>query len=539
MKREFDAWVLADAQVWEEAKGILETDDTNHQITLVLQSTTSTVHLDEQQDATDWRALQVLACGLCGTDVASCHGYLPFSFPMVIGHELVVADVEEGSRYLVEINASHASQNHPDQHHCGWCQQRSIPGISDAQIHCPARRTVGIDRMIGGLCPFVLLPRGNLIPIPSECPLSPSILCLCEPLAAAIQAIHTTSFQESDRVAVLGPRRLGMLLIAAFTAMKAESQSDQRPSRFRSLDTTTLTALHRHDDLLQMALELGADETMDTRKLDDEKLHYDIVYDCTGTQSGFESAARLARREVHLKSTCGSDCFGCKEWTAFVVDELSLFAWSPQAPCAWKDFRFTPLMTAEDMIPPLESGPRIFHVYCSPSVELHCWASLEAMKEASGDTVQFHVDEPSVALDRVMRLGSNPPKVWGSPFPRYDVALISSLAELDRVVRPDPIGHVGVSLVRSRMPVILCPPDDVTHFPSLLERRLHEGLVVRTSRCGSLPEALRLLSENTGLAGLLQKHLISHYFSFQQAPEAVRMAQEKECTKAVVCLDIV
>ena len=324
-----------------------------------------------------------------------------------------------------------------------------------------------------------------------------------------------------------------MLLIAAFSAMRSECL---RGDQDNPLATCTLAALHRHEDLLQMGIALGADQAIDIRKKTDQELDFDIVFDCTGTQSGFEVAAKRARREVHLKSTCGSDCFGCKEWTAFVVDELSLFGWTESSRCPWNEFHFSPSETTSDTLPSMANTPRIVHVYCSPTVSEQCGKALEEIRQScSGFQIMIHSEEPMVAMERMIALGSTPPQSWGSPFPRYDMALISSLQELDHIIRPDPVGHVGIGLVRSRMPIILCPTDTPARVDtlSLLEQRLLDGLGIRTSRCGSLDRALSLLSGNPTLALHLEKHLITHYFNFSQVPEAIQTAQSKECTKAI------
>ena len=57
---------------------------------------------------------------------------------------------------------------------------------------------------------------------------------------------------------------------------------------------------------------------------------FDIVYDTTGTVSGFEQALTLARQEIHLKSTNGQTMCGLDNLTAFVVDELALLPYSPE-----------------------------------------------------------------------------------------------------------------------------------------------------------------------------------------------------------------
>lgn len=56
-------------------------------------------------------------------------------------------------------------------------------------IHCTDRITVGIDRLHGGTSPILFLPKNSLIPIPKQIQLNSIVLSLCEPFAAAIQAV--------------------------------------------------------------------------------------------------------------------------------------------------------------------------------------------------------------------------------------------------------------------------------------------------------------------------------------------------------------
>ena len=300
-----------------------------------------------------------------------------------------------------------------------------------------------------------------------------------------------SSLQEGDQVAILGPRRLGMLLILALSEERRKGRSPG----------IIISAIHRHFDLLELAMKLGADLRVNNRSKD-VKADYDIVFDCSGSTSGFLSAITSARREVHLKSTCGAECFGAKQWTAFVVDELCLVGWNWEAPAdrSW----FKTLDT-----------PRTFHVLCLPSVQLRCKRTLEQIESFFAEgRVKFHVRTPQEALQHTIHLTDvgTDQSDWDSPFPRYDIALVSSLKELDEVIRPDPVRNVGVSVLMSRGRIVLCAEDEASvTTDDLLSTRLLQGLIVRSSRCGSLPSALQTLTENPNLPILLQSSLITHH----------------------------
>jgi threonine dehydrogenase-like Zn-dependent dehydrogenase len=186
--------------------------------------------------------------------------------------------------------------------------------------HCPARITLGIDRLPGGFAPWVLAPIEAIVEVPQA--VSPLVAALTEPFAAALQGVDATRPREGERVAVLGPRRLGSLVIAALHGYRIDSGVSFQ-----------ISALVRHRQLLDLAGALGADEQVLLGEQPIESLYkqYDIVFDTTGAPAGFELALRLARRVVHLKSTNGRTIMGLQRLTDMVVDEIALLPFEEAA----------------------------------------------------------------------------------------------------------------------------------------------------------------------------------------------------------------
>jgi len=248
-----------------------------------------------------YRPLRVKSCGVCSTDLA--RRFLPFPLPQITGHE-VLAEDEEGRRCVVEINASHQARGVAS--HCAYCNG-GLP------THCPERLVLGIHDLPGGFGPWILAPVNAVLPLPDVIPDDAGVLV--EPLAAALHAVDMVAPRAGDTVAVLGPRRLGMLVVAALAA--------RRKSLGIEFD---ILALARHEHLLDLAQKFGATEARlvvgEGDDLRDELA--DIVIDTTGNPLAFDLAIRLARREVHLKSTHGRPAGGVEHLTEFVVDELRL-----------------------------------------------------------------------------------------------------------------------------------------------------------------------------------------------------------------------
>ncbi|MBI5451575.1 MAG: alcohol dehydrogenase catalytic domain-containing protein [Gammaproteobacteria bacterium] len=248
-----------------------------------------------------YRLLPVHYCGICATDLARHR--LPFALPQITGHEIVVE--ADGQMAVVEINASHLALGQ-DGSGCPCCAQ----GWSS---HCPQRLTLGIDRLPGGFAPYILAPQRAIHLLPAA--IDPVVATAIEPLAAALRALHFTPPHEGDQIAVLGPRRLGMLLLAALSDYRQRHDLD-----------FSITALLRRPQLASMCVAFGADQVrfVAQRDGDDAAGQYDIVFDTTGSPQGLITALQYARRIVHVKSTHGLPVSGMSKLDQLVVNELAL-----------------------------------------------------------------------------------------------------------------------------------------------------------------------------------------------------------------------
>jgi threonine dehydrogenase-like Zn-dependent dehydrogenase len=244
-----------------------------------------------------YRLLRVSHCGVCTTDLA--RRFLPFRLPQVTGHEVVAVE-EDGTPVVVEINASHRARGMHVS--CAYCE-RGLPS------HCPERLVLGIHDLPGGFGPWLLAPVNAILPLPSSVP--PRVGSFVEPFAAALRAARIVTRVPRGRIAVLGPGRLGLLVIAALAAW--------RPRTGASYE---IVALARRPDRAALARRLGADDVRDPSAV--EAAFADVVIDTTGSPAGFERALELAREEVHLKTTCGEPSGGLRNTTAMVVDEIVL-----------------------------------------------------------------------------------------------------------------------------------------------------------------------------------------------------------------------
>jgi threonine dehydrogenase-like Zn-dependent dehydrogenase len=237
--------------------------------------------------------VRVLLSGICNTDLEIARGYA--GFKGTIGHEFVGV-VEEsptaklkGKRVVGEINAG-----------CGTC---ALCRAGDPR-HCPNRTVLGIVGRDGAHAEFLRLPTVNLIPVPERIPEEHAVFT--EPLAAACGILERTPIVQSDRVAVIGDGKLGLLC-----------------AQVLALTGASVLLVGKHCPKLQIAARRGI-ETATAKQVGKRKRQFDVVVEASGAAPGFALALALLRPKgrLVLKSTFHDTT----EFDAsrFVVDEISI-----------------------------------------------------------------------------------------------------------------------------------------------------------------------------------------------------------------------
>ncbi len=421
-------------------------------------------------------AVKTLYCGICSTDLA--RHCLPFSLPQIIGHELI--GEYHGVRVAVEINASHAARG-ITEHGCEFCHN----GLDS---HCPDRMTLGIDRLPGGFSPWVLAPVHAVHTLPETVSLHAGVLI--EPFAAAVKAVEISSPALGDTVAVLGPRRLGMLVIAAL-----DSHRKLHNIQFE------IVAVMRHEALRLTAQQLGADRVilLQNERQDEVYKQFDIVFDTTGSPTGFELAMAMAKHTVHVKSTHGKSVMGFDNMTAMVINEQVMAGFTEQTL-----FNLVSAM-------PGKAGHR--SIYVSPSLLQHDYISPFNL---SCELVS-HIDD---ALFKQ------------NPLKQFELAIVSSMQELNQLTRP--ITMQGQSLLKATGTILLAPVTSSCKKSELINKITQEQLEVVTSRCGSFVNTIDALRKLPRLAETLEKCLITQILDIEHLTEAMQLARQSDKSIKVV-----
>ena len=247
----------------------------------------------KKPDRPDEALVRVLLSGICNTDLEIARGYA--GFQGTIGHEFVgvVEDSTNGAlvgrRVVGEINAG-----------CGKCE---LCRAGDSR-HCALRTVLGIVGRDGAHAEFLQLPVDNLFAVPKNVPDEHAVFT--EPLAAACGILERASISKTDRVAVIGDGKLG-LLCAQVVALTGAS----------------LLLIGKHSSKLRIAERRGI-ETATPKQAAKRQRQFDVVVEASGAAAGFGLALDLLRPkgQLVLKSTF----HGKTELDAarIVVDELSI-----------------------------------------------------------------------------------------------------------------------------------------------------------------------------------------------------------------------
>jgi threonine dehydrogenase-like Zn-dependent dehydrogenase len=218
--------------------------------------------------------VRVSTAGICGTDLEIARGYMQYRG--VPGHEFAGRVVESqnpalrGKRVGGEINAG-----------CGRCAA-CLNGLAR---HCPNRTVLGILGRDGAFAECLSLPDVNLIPIPDS--ITDDAAVFVEPLAAAYEIFEQAQPARNQTIAVMGDGRLGALVAMVLKGAKY----------------LPLLAGHHPEKLARLG-ELG----LQTAQESSLREKFDVVIECSGSQSGFRRAIELVRPRgtIILKSTAAA-----------------------------------------------------------------------------------------------------------------------------------------------------------------------------------------------------------------------------------------
>lgn len=228
--------------------------------------------------------IQVLACGVCGTDLEEFeHGAVSVAegstsgrtVPLTIGHEpvgLVVTAASDGSGPAVGTVVV------PDVvdgcETCWWCR-------TGEQGLCPGLAVRG-QHQDGGLADYMTARARSCVPVPAGIP--PRLFALAEPVAVAVRALRKLDGVVGTRIGVLGLGTIGILVarVALTSGARLVIAADPVSAK-RALLTSGSSVRAVHPDELRSTVA-----SLDAPGLD-------AVIECTGRPGALQRAVELVR----------------------------------------------------------------------------------------------------------------------------------------------------------------------------------------------------------------------------------------------------
>ena len=210
--------------------------------------------------------LEVLWCGICGTDVEEWQNgpYLVTNAPLTLGHEISgkvisigknINEFKVGDRVGVDGLSG-----------CGTCEYC----LANKVNLCSELSAVGFMSN-GGLAEFLNVSADVCVKIPENAPDEAG--ALAETLSVSIRALRRARFKEGETVNVIGAGAVGLLAAQAARAMGAKKVS----------------IVEKLENRRAIAQQLGFSEVYDPSEFDNNSLA-DIVLECSGNKKAIELA---------------------------------------------------------------------------------------------------------------------------------------------------------------------------------------------------------------------------------------------------------
>jgi L-iditol 2-dehydrogenase len=233
----------------------------------------------------DEALIEVLAAGVCGTDIHIWHDKFPYWPPVVLGHEFCGRVAEVGPEVTM-VKVGDRVVGEPHTRACGKCY---LCRTGNRQI-CPLKRSPGWG-LDGAFAKYLVMPDVLLHKIPDG--LSDDEGALVEPAANVVQdVLLRTGVEAGDVVAVLGPGPIG--LMAAQCA------------RLGGAKAVVVAGTDKDEELrLPAARKLGFEHAVNVGRENVAELvaqlsggrGADLVVECSGAEAAINQAVSLLRKQ--------------------------------------------------------------------------------------------------------------------------------------------------------------------------------------------------------------------------------------------------
>lgn len=236
--------------------------------------------IDRPSPGGDKVLVRVGACGVCMTDYHIYSGSFSADLPLVLGHESAGAVVECGEDVdSIEPGDRVAICPAVPCYTCSHCNA----GRTNLCDNLLAIGAAGDDIKDGSFAEYVTVPARAAVPIGD---LAFRRAAFAEPLACCIHGVDRVDPTTGDSVAIIGAGPIGLLLLQTFRERGARPIVVSEPI----------------DERRELALELGADETIDptacdpARRLEELVGKVDIGVEAVGATETIQQAREFTAK---------------------------------------------------------------------------------------------------------------------------------------------------------------------------------------------------------------------------------------------------
>jgi L-iditol 2-dehydrogenase len=207
--------------------------------------------VDEPACGDDQVKIEVVFCGICGTDLHVYHDTFPNYPPVIMGHKFAGTIAEVGRRVSHLRPGDRVTVLPASAVICGVC----IYCRTGRFMFCPQRRGMG-HGVNGALARYAVVRKDQVYKVPQRLTLEEA--ALCEPLAAAIQPVlELSSIGTGDVVLISGPGPIGLMCLKLLVAegiktiVACTSRDGVRAEAARSIGAAVVVNVE-HQDLGQV-----------------------------------------------------------------------------------------------------------------------------------------------------------------------------------------------------------------------------------------------------------------------------------------------
>ncbi|MFC5992840.1 NAD(P)-dependent alcohol dehydrogenase [Pseudonocardia hispaniensis] len=230
--------------------------------------------------------VEVAGVGFCHTDVMPRAEAFMAEPPLILGHEgsgVVVAagpctTITVGTPVVMSFDhcgrCANCLDGHPAYCRSFWGRNMVGRSRSSSPVTDVAGRSIGA-RWFGqsSFATHALTREDAVVPVPSDLPLELLGPLACSVLTGAGAVFNTLAVSAGDSIAVYGAGAVGLSAVMAAAATGA----------------TQVIAIDRHKERLELALELGATEVIDTQCLSQELGQEVVARSAGGTRTALDT----------------------------------------------------------------------------------------------------------------------------------------------------------------------------------------------------------------------------------------------------------